>query len=605
MITGKQKKFIKKNIKKLSLSEIAKEMDISPKEIENYLKKIWRKDKFIKYTQKPSVANSSKGGLKDWLKNNWYIILGLTFLVFLVYANGLNGAFVSDDINWIPNNPNVGNFGSLFQKQERPAIWFIFYFAHAIGGLNPFFYRLPNVLFHAGNVIAIFLLLNLLANRRIAIFTSLIFAVHPILVESVTWIAGGSHAAFTLFFLLSFIFYILSKERVKLYFFTILFFLISLSFSEKAVVLFLIFPLYEITFGSLKKKWKAILPYLIVGVFVTIALLNKIEGKLIGLKIYNYVQPGFDNPLLKIPISITEYLRLIFWPSDLSLYRSELLFTLPQYLTRLGIFLILLLVIGISYRKKRYIFFWLLFFIITLLPTLTPYRVASTVAERYVYIGSLGIFAVVGMILDNLSENEKLKKGIYFIFVVLILALSVRTIVRNRDWLSEDNLWIASAKVSPNDPNVLNNLGDMYTRHKDYQKAIEVLSRAIQLKPNYADAYHNLASSQTALYSQEKNEEYLKQAIDNYYLAIKYNPFLWQSHQNLGVIYFNIKQYDKAVEQLNKAIEINPSNLNLQYNLGIIYLNSGDTQKAKEILSSVLQKEPDNQTIIGILKQIK
>lgn len=605
MITGKQKKFIKKNIKKLSLSEIAKEMDISPKEIENYLKKIWRKDKFIKYTQKPSVANSSKGGLKSWFTNNWYIILGLTFLVFLVYANGLNGAFVSDDINWIPNNPNVGNFGSLFQKQERPAIWFIFYFAHAIGGLNPFFYRLPNVLFHAGNVIAIFLLLNLLANRRIAIFTSLIFAVHPILVESVTWIAGGSHAAYTLFFLLSLIFYILSQERVKLYFFTILFFLISLSFSEKAVVLFLIFPLYEITFGSLKKKWKAILPYLIVGVFVTIALLNKIEGKLIGLKIYNYVQPGFDNPLLKIPISITEYLRLIFWPSDLSLYRSELLFTLPQYLTRLGIFLILLLVIGISYRKKRYIFFWLLFFIITLLPTLTPYRFASTVAERYVYIGSLGIFAVVGMILDNLSENEKLKKGVYFIFVVLILALSVRTIVRNRDWLNEDNLWIASAKVSPNDPNVLNNLGDMYTRHKDYQKAIEVLSRAIQLKPGYADAYHNLASSQTALYSQEKNEEYLKQAIDNYYLAIKYNPLLWQSHQNLGVIYFNIKQYDKAVEQLNKAVEINSSNLNLQYNLGIIYLNSGDTQKAKEIFSSILQKDPDDQTVIEILKQIK
>ncbi|MFH1864189.1 MAG: tetratricopeptide repeat protein, partial [bacterium] len=366
-----------------------------------------------------------------------------------------------------------------------------------------------------------------------------------------------------------------------------------------------VFPLYEIAFGSLKKKWKAILPYLIVGIFITISLFNKIEGKLIGLKIYNYVQPGFDNPLLKIPISITEYLRLMFWPGDLSLYRSELIFTLPQYLTRLGIFLILLLVIGISYRKKRYIFFWLLFFIITLLPTLTPYRFASTVAERYVYVGSLGIFAVVGMILNNLSENEKLKKGVYFIFVVLILALSVRTIVRNRDWLSEDNLWIASAKVSPNDPNVLNNLGDMYTRHKDYQKAIESLSKAIKLKPDYADAYHNLANSQATLYSQEKNEEYLKLAIDNYFLAIKYNPLLWQSHQNLGVIYFNIKQYDKAIEQLNKAIEINPSNLNLQYNLGIVYLNSDNTQKAKEIFSSILQKEPDNQTIIGILKQIK
>lgn len=544
MLNAKRRKIIRKNAEKLALANSSQ------------------------LNLKTSLA--SKGGLKSWLTNNWYIILGLTFLVFLVYANGLNGAFVSDDINWIPKNPNIGNFSSLFQKQERPAIWFIFYFAHAIGGLTPFFYRLPNILFHAGNAVAIFILLSLLANRKIAIFTSLLFAVHPILVESVTWIAGGSHAAYTFFFLLSFIFYLLSKERARLYFFTILFFLISLSFSEKAVVLFLIFPLYEIAFGSLAKKWKSLLPYLIVGIIVAVALFNKIEGKITGLKLYNYVQPGFDNPLLKIPISVTEYLRLMFWPSDLSLYRYELIFSWSQYLVRLGIFLILLLAIFLSYRKKRYIFFWLSFFIITLLPTLTPYRFASTVAERYVYIGSLGIFAVMGMILNNLCEKENLKKGIYIIFALLILALSVRTIVRNHDWKNEDNLWIASAKVSPNDPNVLNNLGDMYARHKDYQKAIESFNKAIKLKPDYADAYHNLANIQTALYSNENNEEYLKEAIDNYFLAIKYNPLLWQSHQNLGAIYFNLKQYDKAIEQLEKAIEINPSNLNLQNNLNML-----------------------------------
>lgn len=543
--------------------------------------------------------------LKNLLKENWYIILGIIFLVFLVYANGLNSAFVSDDINWIPNNPNVGNFSSLFQRQARPATWFIFYFAHAIGGLNPFFYRLPNVLFHAGGAAAIFILLSLLMNKRIAIFTSIIFAVHPVLVESVTWIAGGSYAAYTFFFLLSFIFYILSKNKPGLYFLTILFILISLSFSEKAVVLFLIFPLYEITFGSLKKMWKFFLPFLIVGFIVALTLLNKIQGVIMGLKIYNYVQPGFDNPLLKIPISITEYLRLIFWPSDLSLYRSELSFTWFEYLTRLGIFLILLLIIGISYRKKRFVFFWLLFFIITLLPTLTPYRIASTVAERYVYLGSLGIFALIGMAFDYLSENKKLKRSIYIIFTCLILALSVRTVIRNRDWRSEDNLWIASAKVSPNDPNVLNNLGDMYARHKDYQKAIEVFNKAIQLKPDYADAYHNLANTQTALYSNEKNEEYLNEAINNYFLAIKYNPLLWQSHQNLGIIYFNTKQYDKAAEELNKAIEIDPSNLNLQYNLAIIYLNSQQAEKAREIFLSILKNDPNNRSVLEILRQIK
>ncbi len=508
--------------------------------------------------------------LKSWLKDNWYIVLGLTFLVFLVYANGLGGAFVSDDVNWIPKNPNIGNFKAYFQINNRPAIWIIFYLTHLIGGLNPFFYRLPNLLFHAGNTIAIFFLLSFLLNKRVALFSSLIFAVHPILVESVTWIAGGSYAAYTFFFLLSFIFYLLAKKRAGLYFFTFVFLLFSLSFSEKAVVLFLIFPLYEIALGSLKKMWMFFLPFLAIGFLITALFINQIGGKIIGLKLYNYVQPGYDNPLLKIPIAVTEYLRLIAWPSDLSLYRYDLSFTWVEYSVRLGIFLAFLTIIALAYKKNRHLFFWLLFFIIPLLPTLTPLRIASTVAERYVYLGSLGIFTVVGMTLATLSENGKLKKGVYAVLAVLILALSVRTMVRNRDWRNEDSLWVASAKVSPNDPNVLNNLGDMYGRHQDYQKAMESFSLAIKLKPDYADAYHNLANIQTAIYLKEKKEEYLKEAIDNYLLAIKYNPTLWQSHQNLGIIYFNLKEFDKAIEEFTKALKINPSNLDLQHDLEIL-----------------------------------
>ena len=497
--------------------------------------------------------------IKSWFKENWYIILGLIFLVFIVYVNGLSGDFVSDDVNWIPRNPNIGNFKAYFQATNRPAIWIIFYLAHLIGGLNPFFYRLPNLIFHTGNVVAIFYLLSLLINKRAAILTALILAVHPILVESVTWIAGGSYAAYTFFFLLSFICYLSAKKRAGLYFFTVIFLLISLSFSEKAVVLFLIFPLYEIVFGSLKKMWKFLVPPIAVGAITIVFLFSKIQDKIAGLKLYNYVQPGYDNPLLKIPIAVTEYLRLMFWPNDLSLYHYDLSFTWTQYFIRLGIFIALLTTIILAYKKNKHIFFWLSLFIISLLPTLTPLRIAATVAERYVYLGSIGIFTVIGIIFDYLSQNEKLKKSIYIIFAVIITALSIRTMVRNHDWANEDNLWIASARVSPNDPNVLNNLGDMYGRHQDYQKAIESFSLAIKLKPDYADAYHNLANIQTALYLKEKKEEYLKPAIENYLQAIKFNPLLWQSHQNLGYIYLSLNEPDKAGEEFRKVRQINPT----------------------------------------------
>jgi Tfp pilus assembly protein PilF len=611
MLTGKQKKFIKKNIKKLSLEEIAGKIGISPKEIENYLKNIWRKDKFTKFhKRKNQTSNQPINPQHGWFKSNWYIILGLIVLVFAIYANALSADFVSDDVNWILKNPNVGNFANLLKLPDRPIIWLIFAIAHAIGGVSPIFYRLPNVLIHAGSAVAIFILLNTLINRKTAIFTSLIFAVHPILIESVTWIAGGSQAGLGFTFLISFITYILSYDNKKLYIVSIFFYVMSLLFSEKAVSLIFIFPLYEIAFGSIKNNWKRTLPYLLVGAITIVILFTKVGGRVSGLQTYNYVQPGFDNPLIKIPMAITEYLRLMFWPSDLSLYRPDASITWFQYFIRLTIFLSVLIVAGISYWKpifgkfSKHIFFWPFFFVITLLPTLTPFRFASTVAERYVYLGSLGIFTVVGIIFTDLSDRRKLKIWIYTIFAIMIVALSLRTVIRNRDWLNEDNLWIASAKVAPNNPNVLLNLGDMYTRHKEYQKATDALTKAIQIKPNYADAYHNLANVEVLLFAEDKKEERLSKATENYLSAIKYNPVLWQSYQSLAYIYYDLKIYDKAIEYLNGAIKINPTNITLQYNLGLIYLNLDEKEKAKETFSQILKADPGNTDATNALQQI-
>ena len=77
----------------------------------------------------------------------------------------------------------------------------------------------------------------------------------------------------------------------------------------------------------------------------------------------------------------------------------------------------------------------------------------------------------------------------------IVVSLSIRTIVRNVDWKNEDNLWVATGKVAPSGAPIHNNLGDVYARHNDYPKAIEEFTRATQINPGYADAYHNLANT--------------------------------------------------------------------------------------------------------------
>lgn len=579
-LDSKQKKFIKKNSRKLSLLDLASCLNISQASIQAYLKEAWDDKRYKRFLHDTDLKNhgtetyspESKGltiskGLTELIKENWLILLFLAGLAFVVYINGLNNAFVSDDIAWIPQNKQLGDLNFLLALPDRVATWVVFFISYALGGLNPLFYRFPNVLAHIGSVVVAYLILNILGNKRIALIAAALFAVHPILSEAITWIAGGSHAQYAFFFLLSFLFYLYGKTDKRYYWLALLFFIVSFLFSEKAVVLSLVFVLYEIAFGSLAKTYKLVLPYFLSSVVFGIVQFAKIGQRVSGLATYNYLEPGVDNPLIQVPIAIAEYLKLIFFPRDLTLYHSEMSFTIEQYIIRLIVFLVfsgaIVFFLWQSRKGKwwaRFLFFWLSLFIVSLLPTLTPFRVSWIVAERYVYLGTLGILAAMGLIFERLSRKRYLEQLVFIALIVILFLLSWRTILRNIDWKNEDNLWIATAKTSPSSPNTHNNLGDVYGRWGDLEKSTAEFQKAIDLKPNYADAYHNLANTQQKLFEATKNGDFLNKAIENYQLAIKYNPNLWQSHLNLGLIYLFEGKKDLAKEQFLSTLKINPDN---------------------------------------------
>ncbi len=154
-----------------------------------------------------------------WIKKNWPYLLILTLLTLVTFGNSLNNAFLSDDIAEIRDNPLVGNLGYSISSHPFGFIRLIFYWmALQIGGLNPIFFRSINLFFHIGSTFLIFVILNKLYSKRPALIVASIFAVHPAISESVVWISGGMYPQYTFFFLLSFLLYLLSKDRIKLYF---------------------------------------------------------------------------------------------------------------------------------------------------------------------------------------------------------------------------------------------------------------------------------------------------------------------------------------------------------------------------------------------------
>lgn len=527
--------------------------------------------------------------IKPFLKKNWHVFALLALLVLITYGNSLNNAFLSDDLAEIVQNPNIGNFSNIFTRPFGFIRLLVYWAAFNIGGLNPIIFRLTNILFHMGSVFLVYILLSHTFSKRLGFFAAAIFAVHPGISEAVVWISGGMYPQYSFFFLLALTLYVFSKESSKLYVASIFSYLFSLmSHPQMPLALFLIFPLWEFCFGNLRKNWPKAIPFALLAVSYVFVTLGGLPERTTTLQSTHYQQGGIDNPAVLIPVALISYFELIFFPKTLTLYHSELAFAPAQFLLMIVLTLTFLTAALIGLKKNKLIFFSSMFFLIALSPTLTPFRLNWIVAERYLYLPIIGILILLGVGFEKLCNLRNFKQACYIFLVLIIAILSVRTIIRNIDWKSEDNLWIATGKTSPSSPNTHNNLGDVYGRWGDKQAALREFQKAIELKPNYGDAYHNLANTYIEIGQPEK-------ALENYQNAIKYNPNLWQSHQNIAAIYFAAKQYDPAIENLQRAIQINPKNLNLRVNLGIVYLVKGDKEKAKEIFSQVLNMDPNNQ----------
>jgi len=607
-LTHSQKKYLKKNLNKLPLEKIAVNLGLNLQDILNFAKKNWPREKYQKLIKQNRLVTQTKDYLpvknnfnfKSFFFQNWKVFLFLAILVLGIYFNSLNNEFLSDDMG-IKNNPNINKISYFFKVPFNLSLReFVIFLTHKIFGLQPIFYRLSNIFFHLGSTWLVYFIISFFFTGIIPLIAATIFAVHPILAESVTWISGGPYSNGAFFGFLTILFYLLvnQNQRKKFYLFSLFSFIIASLFSEKLIILPIILLLYEFCFGQFKKNWRQLIPFFIFSFLFALKLLGLLGERVTSLETTYYQQPGLENPLIQIPIAISSYLSLIFWPKDLTLYHSELTFSQGQYFLRLGIFLLFLGLIIFFFKKDRRVFFWMAFFIISLLVTLTPLKISWVVAERYVYFGSLGIFVFIAWLISQTSRWFKNQKITWIISALIIIALSTRTVIRNNDWRNQDTLWLATDKTSPSSHQNHNNLGDLYARHGDYQKAVEEFQKAIELKPNYGDAYHNLAN----VYHQIQKDD---SALENYQKALSFNPNLWQSYQNLAAIHFSQKNYQLAKEELEKAIQIKPDNTDLHANLGILYLNLQDKQKAKEEFEKALQIDPQNQKAQQQLELIK
>lgn len=607
-LTEKQKKYLKKNLGKRTIAQITKALGIAELELRVYLGKRLTKEKYDKIfpdklDQKSQKANTFN--LKSWFfKNRWRIAL-LALLVVITYANSLNNDFLSDDINGIVKNKNLGKISNVLVQPYSLVYASIRYLITNIFGKIPIAFRSTNILAHLGATITLYLLISLLHLSQIGFLAAALFAVHPLLCESVVWISAGYNPYSAFLLLTTFSVFIISLQKKKAWFYrlSVLLYFLTLETSEKTIAFSIVLLLYLICWEKAKENWPKIIPFLLLSLIWGLQLMGALSSRAVSLQKDFYQKlPQVETPaqftagtFRQSAIAISSYLGIIAWPNGLTLYRSEMNFSRMEYLGMVAILLSYIATTLYFFWRNKKVFFWLAFFPIILSPTLTPFGVSWIVAERYAYLASIGVFVIIALIFDRLNRIKKIKNIPLIFFGIIITAFMARTIRRNIDWKNQDNLWLAAARTSPSSAQNHNNLGDYYARYNQPDKAIEEFQRAIELKPGYADAMHNLAN----IYLGKKE---INKAIEYYQMAIKFNSRLWQSHQNLSSIFFEQKKYQLAENHLLEASKIYPENDILHANLGALYLSQGKKDQAKKEFEISLQLNPENQRVKQFLE---
>jgi len=520
-------------------------------------------------------------------------------LVLFLYIPFLGNAFVSDDIGGIVQSSSTWTIASSMglPKVIHLGGLVLYGISHTFG-IVPWPFRLVNILFHSANVIMVWLFVRKHSKPATAFVACLLFAVHPLAIESVTWISGGiAYAYYAFFFLVSLYWYrntVFVKQLCS-----VLFFALALLFSEKAVPLVCVYILYEWVFGDVKQHWKHLVPYVVICSAFVFFYVFRIGERLVDLEAYGYYSTaGYYNPLIQIPVAISSYLELFVWPQRLTLYHSSFRYPPWEWGVRIMVTLGFFCASAYGIWKKRPFGFWLLWVICGLGVTLLPLKVAWIVAERYVYVGYIGLCVVSAMLFDTLLNSKRLNVLAVCGLVVCCVALGTRTIVRNNDWRTEDSLWISTAIVSSNNELSWNNMGDVFARHGEFDKSIGAFQRAIEINPKYADAYHNLGNTYVMMEAYDR-------AIPYFEKALSIRPNLWQSYQELGRIAYVKKEFDKAVEYFEQAIAIRPNEALLWTNVCQVYRASGETEKARQAVKHALSIDPQNQQARALEKLLK
>lgn len=439
--------------------------------------------------------------------------LALSVVTLAVYSSAIGGVFQFDDFLVIVENHNVHSWGAWWDDATfgiRPLLKASYTLSWTLGS-GSFGFHLFNVVVHVANAVLLYFVglvvlssgsgLELEQRRRMCFVAVLIFAVHPVLTESVTYISGRSASLMAFFYLASFMAYVHGRVydvRSSIIVLSPLCFILSLAVKETAITLPLALLLWELVLrpdGAV--AWGRVLRVqavhwlllILVGVYLAAG-----ERYQSFFQVSLGIRSIAENLLTQLHGIAYLFSRLVF------VHRLNIDPDLPVFVewhwvqtVALLLLVSVLSVAVLNLRKSPWVSFGILWFFLHLAPTNSLIPRFDVANERALYLAAWGVVfpLVIASLswIDRRSLHPVLSGGV---FLVVFVALIGFTVQRNLVYRCEIRLWEDTISKSPLKPRPHHNLGYSYSKVGRYEEAAAAYLKALQLDPHYAPARRNL-----------------------------------------------------------------------------------------------------------------
>jgi len=542
---------------------------------------------------------------------------------FVPFAFVLDGPYLYDDHLYVVSNSQVTHGASIAEMLRssyppddgslglyRPLLTASYRVARVLGGKEPFPQHLLNVLLHVATALALYLLLaRICPRRRFPFPVALLFAVHPVHTEAVSWVVGRGEILSALFVLLALHCFPgvggdrevrRTRSTLLALLCAVLFFLGLLS-KEMAITLPGALLLHELLLGG---TWWAAWKRLHVHAFLVAVAIGYL---LLRLSVLGRLGPDASQQLARfhdvsvlalMAQSFAGYVQILLAPLGLQVdypitAAGRLEGVLPPVVGAAMLLVVALFVCWCLHRRARLLAFFFLWFLVSLLPVSNILPIGTFLGERLVYLPSAPFLAGAGLLVEGLvlrlvrkGRGRSVRDLLQPAIASLVIVLGLATVVRNRVWADEEVFWRTAARSAPSSHKAQVNLGRLLERDGKLAEAEECYRHAISVDPRLIEGLSNLAGLLV-----QRGE--VAEAEEMYLRALAVNDRISLLHYNLADLFLGSGRTREGKEALERACRALPFLVDAPLRLAAVMAKEGDHDGAVAWIREVEAAHPD------------